>query len=128
MDELERSTHEFIRRLAAQDVAAAAKRVMAILDKLSPQNRVDWSKAPAGTEAYCNGYWLKRDDCEVGFLCQPVNNCWVVPNFKPWKQDGFIYKKDDVQDDQKTYVWNSCNIKPVKYDLAEWRQTDYTIE
>lgn len=63
---------------------------------------IDWSKAPEGTEAYCEGYWLKRDpdsspyDSKTGFLCQPINSGWEVAKFKPWKCDGFIYKKDDM--------------------------------
>ena len=60
---------------------------------------IDWSKAPEGTEAYCCGYWLKRDSNEDNsslFLCQPTNNGWEPVGFKPWKQSGFVYKSDDL--------------------------------
>jgi len=56
---------------------------------------IDWTKSPEGTIAFCNGYWLTKAS-SGDFLCQPVNNGWQVPDFKPWKQDGFIYKKDDL--------------------------------
>ena len=55
---------------------------------------IDWSVAPEGTDAYCEGHWLKRDG--DNWLQQPVNNGWEAADFKPWKQDGFIYKKDAI--------------------------------
>ena len=58
---------------------------------------IDWSKAPEGTNAYCEGYWLQKVEGEgCVFLMQPVNNGWEIAKFKPWKQDGFVYKKDDL--------------------------------
>lgn len=53
---------------------------------------IDWSAAPEGTDAYCEGHWLKRDG--DNWLQQPVNSGWEAADFKPWKQNGFIYKKD----------------------------------
>lgn len=68
---------------------------------------IDWSKAPEGTNAYCSGYWLKRlEGPECEFQMQPVNNGWEPVNFKPWKQSGFTYRKDDIKHQQEERAIN----------------------
>lgn len=52
---------------------------------------IDWNKAPEGTEAYCEGHWLKRDGDQ--WMQQPAVSGWLVADFKPWKMNDFTEKK-----------------------------------
>lgn len=71
---------------------------------------IDWNESPEGTNAYCSGYWLKRlDGDECLFLMQPVNNGWEPVNFKPWKQESFVYR--DTDEERQT------EIKQIRDDL-----------
>ena len=75
---------------------------------------IDWSKAPEGTEAFCEGYWLKKDE-NGDYLVQPINNGWGVPDFKPWKQNGFTRKQDQF--------WPAKSAEELAEFLA-WKEID----
>lgn len=82
---------------------------------------IDWSKAPDGADAYCDGYWLKRDkNSKYGYLMQPKNNGWEPVTFKPWKTGTLVDKAEQIAaEDRQAAVSEMFNEAQVDFSAGD---------